>query len=200
MSSRRGSGPGSRRGSSGSRERRTSSLLFPIIGAIIGFIAALFLLRELDIFEGDQAPVGPVVNQACDYPPGGYFDRLCNLVAHATVEIQTAIAPEVAEACVEQQSECRTHRESLRQGLPTIERFRDALFELDPPEQAEDWHGRYLTAIAQLHSAYNAQFRALQENDREGFLEAHERTTGAAEDAGTLFEDFQIAFTDERGP
>ena len=195
MSSRPGS-----RGRGGSRERRTSSLLIPIIGAIIGFIAALFLLRELDIFEGDPAPVGPSVNGSCDYPSGGYFDQLCNLVARATVEIQSVITPEAAQRCVEQNTGCRTHRENLRQGLPRIERFRDALFELDPPEQAEDWHGRYLTTIAQLHSGYNAQFRALQDSDREGFLEAHDRTAIAAEQAGTLFDDFEIAFTDERGP
>lgn len=195
MSSSRGSGRGG-----SSHERRSSSLLIPIIGAIIGFIAALFLLRELDIFEGDPTPVGPTVNGSCDYPIGSYFDQLCNLVARATVEIQTEISPEVATSCVEQNTDCRMHRENLRQGLPTIERFRDALFKLNPPEQAEDWHGRYLTAIAQLHSGYNAQFRALQDDVREDFLEAHERTTAAAEEAGTLFEDFQIAFTDERGP
>ena len=182
------------------RRRQTSSLLIPIIGGIIGFIAALFLLRELDIFEGDPAPVGPTVNESCDYPIGSYFDQLCNLVARATVEIQTAITTDIAESCVEQITDCRTHRENLRQGLPTIERFRDALFGLDPPEHAEDWHGRYLTAIAQLHSGYNAQFQALQTSDRERFLEAHDRTTSAAEDAGALFEDFQIAFTDERAP
>ena len=190
----------SRGGSGGSRERRSSSLLIPIIGAIIGFIAALFLLRELDIFEGDPAPVGPILNESCDYPIGSYFDQLCNLVARATVEIQTAINPEVAESCVDQDMDCRTHRENLRQGLPTIERFRDALFELDPPEHAEDWHGRYLTAIAQLHSGYNAQFRALQESEREAFLAAHERTSEAAAESGALFDDFQIAFTDERAP
>ena len=196
MSSSRGSG----RRSGDSRARRSSSLLIPIVGAIIGFIAALFLLRELDIFEGDPAPVGPIVNGSCDYPSGSYFDQLCNLVARATVEIQTVITPEVAESCVEQNSDCRTHRENLRQGLPTIERFRNALFELEPPEQAEDWHGRYLTAVAQLHSGYNAQFRALQAGERGEFLEAHDRTTGAAEEAGALFDDFQVAFTDERNP
>ena len=74
------------------------------------------------------------------------------------------------------------------------------MFELNPPEQAEDWHGRYLTAIAQLHSGYNAQFRALQAGEREAFLEAHARTAGAAEEAGVLFDDFLIAFTDEREP
>ncbi len=196
MSSSRGSG----RRSGGSRARRSSSLLIPIIGAIIGFIAALFLLRELDIFEGDPAPAGPTVNGSCDYPSGSYFDELCSLVARATVEIQTLIAPEVAASCVEQNVDCRPHRENLRQGLPTIERFRDALFELDPPEHAEDWHGRYLTAIAQLHSGYDAQFRALQAGERAEFVEAHERTTRAAEEAGVLFEDFEIAFTDEREP
>lgn len=196
MSSR----PGSRRRADGSRERRASSLLLPIIGAIIGFIAALFLLRELDIFEGDPSPVGPAVNGDCDYPTDSYFDQLCNLVARATSEIQTVIAPEAAESCVAQHANCRTHRENLRQGLPPIERFRDALFELDPPEHAEDWHGRYLTAIAQLHSGYNAQFRALQDSDRERFLEAHQRTALAAGDAEILFDDFRIAFTDERVP
>lgn len=194
------SSPGSGRRSGGSRGRRSSSLLIPIIGAIIGFIAALFLLRELEIFEGDPAPVGPIVSGSCDYPAGSYFDQLCRLVARATVEIQTVITPEVAESCVERNTDCRTHRENLRQGLPTIERFRDALFDLDPPEHAEDWHGRFLTAVAQLHSGYDAQFRALQAGEREEFVEAHERTTGAAEEAGVLFEDFEIAFTDERGP
>jgi len=190
----------SRRGVPGSRERRSSSLLIPIIGAIIGFIAALFLLRELDIFEGDPAPVEPIVNGTCVYPTGSYFEQLCNLVARATAEIQTGISPEVAIACVQRNTDCRTHRENLRQGLPKIERFRDSLFKLDPPEHAHDWHDRYRRAVSQLHSGYNAQFRALQDSDRDGFLEAHDRTTGAAGDAGALFDDFQIAFTDERDP
>lgn len=189
----------SRSTSSGSGTRRTPSLIIPIIGAIIGFIAALFLLRELDIFEGDPAPVGPLVNASCDYPLGGYFDQLCNLVARATVEVQTTISPETAERCVEQGEDCRIHRENLRQGLPTSEGFRDALFDLEPPEQAEDWHNRYLTTISLLHSGYYAQFQALQNDNRSQFLEAHERTVEAALSAASLFEDFEIAFTDERG-
>ena len=190
----------SRPGSGSGRRRQRSSLLIPIVGGIIGFIAALFLLRELDIFEGDPAPPAPVLGAACDYPVGSYFDQLCHLVARATVEIQDVIDPEVAARCVEENSDCRIHREHLRRGLPTTERFRDALFELDPPEKAEDWHNRYLTAISLLHSGYNAQFVALQDNDREAFLAAHERTVEAASGAGALFDDFEIAFTDERDP
>ena len=182
------------------RRRRSSSLLIPIIGAIIGFVAALFLLRELDIFEGDPAPPEPVLNAACHYPIGSYFDQLCNFVARATVEIQSMIDPAVASGCVNHNTDCRIHRENLRRGLPTTERFRDTLFDLEPPEQANDWHGRYLTAISLLHSGYHAQFTALQDNDREAFLAAHERTLSAADQAATLFDDFQIAFTDERVP
>ena len=167
---------------------------------IIGFIAALFLLRELDIFEGDPAPAGLQVNESCDYPPASYFDQLCNLVARATVEIQTAIDPETATICVEQDVDCRLHRENLRQGLPNSERFRDALFDLEPPEHADDWHQRYLRAVAFLHSGYSAQFAALQDDDRSAFLLANEQTLQAALDAAALFEDFQIAFTDERAP
>ena len=182
------------------RRRQSPSLLIPIIGAIIGFIAALFLLRELDIFEGDPAPVGPSVTASCDYPPGGYFNELCNFVARATVEIQSTIDPDTAANCVENNVDCRIHRENLRRGLPTIERFRDALFDLEPPEHAVDWHNRYLTGISQLHSGYNAQFNALQDNDREAFLTAHKRTVAASAEAAALFEDFEIAFTDERVP
>ena len=190
----------SSRPSSNRGARGRSSLLFPVIGMIIGFIAALFLLRELDIFEGDPAPVGLQVNESCDYPVGSYFDQLCNVVSLATVEIQTAINPETAADCAEQNIDCRLHRENLRQGLPISERFRDALFELEPPEHADDWHQRYLRAVAFLHSGYNAQFAALQNNDRGAFLSAHEQTLEAASDAASLFEDFQIAFTDERSP
>lgn len=182
------------------RRRQSSSLIIPIIGGIIGFIAALFLLRELDIFEGDPAQVGPTVNAACDYPAGSYFDQLCNLVARATVEIQNVIEPETAARCVNDNTDCRIHRENLRRGLPAIERFRDALFELDPPEHAQDWHDRYRTAISLLHSGYNAQFNALQDNDRDAFLAGHERTLTAAAESGVLFNDFEIAFTDERDP
>ena len=189
------SGSSSRRGARGK-----SSLLFPVIGMIIGFIAALVLLRELDIFEGDPAPSGLQVNESCDYPVGSYFDQLCNVVSRATVEIQTAISPETAADCAEQNIDCRLHRENLRQGLPTSERFRDALFDLEPPEHADDWHQRYLRAVAFLHSGYNAQFAALQDNDRDAFLTAHEQTLEAASDTAALFEDFQIAFTDERAP
>ncbi len=188
---------------SSSRPRRSPSLLIPIIGALIGFIAALFLLRELDLFESEPPPTTPAINADCSYPLGGYFDQLCNLVARATVEIQTAIIPETAAACVEANTvntDCRIHRENLRRGLPTTERFRDALFALDPPEHAADWHNRYLTAISLLHSGYHAQFTALQDIDREAFLAAHERTLDAADQAADLFEDFQIAFTDERAP
>ena len=190
----------SSRPSSRSRRRQTSSLLIPIIGGIIGFIGALFLLRELDIFEGDPPAPAPSLAAACDYPVGGYYDQLCTLVARATVEIQTVINPDTATRCVEENADCRVHRENLRRGLPTTERFRDALFDLEPPEKAEDWHNRYLTAISLLHSGYNAQFVALQDDDREAFLAAHERTAEAASGAGELFDDFEIAFTDEREP
>lgn len=183
---------------SSGRRRQSSSLLIPIVGGIIGFVAALFLLRELDIFEGDPPPPEPAVNADCTYSVGSYYDQLCNLVARATLEIQTVIDPETATRCVDENVDCRIHRENLRRGLPTTERFRDALFDLQPPEKAEDWHHRYLTGIALLHSGYNAQFAALQDADREAFLAAHERTAEAASQAGMLFEDFQIAFTDER--
>ena len=186
------------RGRGRTTERQRGSLLFPIIGGLIGFIAALFLLRELDIFEGDPAAPELAVSGDCTYPAGSYYDQLCNLVARATVEIQTTIAPETSAACVEEALDCRIHRENLRLGLPASERLRDALFELNPPEQAEAWHGRYLTAIAQLHSGYNAQFSALQESDREAFLAAHERTLAASQGSAALFEDFQAAFTDLR--
>ena len=187
--------PGRSRG-----RRQSSSLLIPIVGGIIGFVAALFLLRELDIFEGDTAPPAPAINADCMYLVGSYYDQLCNLVARATIEIQTVITPETATRCVEERVDCRVHRENLRRGLPTTERFRDALFSLEPPEKAEDWHNRYLTGVSLLHSGYHAQFAALQDADREAFLEAHERTQDAALETGTLFEDFQIAFTDERVP
>ena len=180
------------------RRRQSSSLLIPIVGGIIGFVAALFLLRELDIFEGDPPPTEPAINADCTYPVGSYYDQLCNLVARATLEIQTVIDPDTAARCAEEQVDCRVHRENLRRGLPTTERFRDALFDLEPPAKAEDWHHRYLTGISLLHSGYNAQFIALQDGDREAFLEAHERTVDGASEAAILFEDFQIAFTDER--
>ena len=167
---------------------------------MIGFVAALFLLRELDIFEGDPAVVEPDLTSACDYPAGGYFDRLCKLVAQASFEIQTTIEPATAARCVDDNTDCRLHRENLRVGLPTSERFRDALFDLDPPEAAADWHQRYLTAVSLLHSGYHAQFSALQDNDRATFLAAHERTRSAATTSAALFDDFQIAFRDERAP
>lgn len=181
-------------GSSG--QRRSSSLLIPLIGGVIGFIAALFLLRALDIFESDP-PSDTSLSEACGYSMGSYFDQLCNLVSRATEELQSVIAPQTALSCVDSNLDCREHREHLRVGLPTSEQFRDALFELEPPQHAVDWHGRYLTAISQLHSGYHAQFVALQDSDREAFLVAHERTSMAASKAGQLFEDFEIAFTDE---
>ena len=186
--------------SNSKRRRQPPALLIPLIGATIGFVAALFLLRELDIFESTPAPVEPTLGAACDYPLGTYYDQLCNLVARATVEIQTTISPEIATQCIDDEVECRTHRENLRRGLPTSERFRDALFDLEPPEVATDWHQRYLTAISLLHSGYHAQFQALLNNDRDALLGAHQRTLEAASQAADLFEDFQIAFTDERGP
>ncbi len=140
------------------------------------------------------------VADSCDYPVGTYFERLCALAARATLEIQSTIDPETAFRCVERNLDCRIHRENLRQGLTPSERFRDALFDLGPPQRAADWHNRYLTAIAFLHSGYSAQFGALEDNDRDAFLEAHERTVAAAAEAGDLFDDFQIAFTDERAP
>ncbi len=182
------------------RGRRRSTLLIPLIGALIGFAAALFLLRELDIFEGEPAPDGLQLAESCDYPAGTYFERLCSLVGRATLDLQSTIDPGTAARCAERGVDCRLHREHLRQGLPASERFRDALFDLEPPGQAADWHNRYLTAAAALHSGYSAQFNALQDDDREAFLDAHERTRAAAAEAGDLFDDFRIAFTDERAP
>ena len=145
-------------------------------------------------------PPEPQLGAECDYPPGSYFDQLCSLVARATVEIQTTINPDAAAQCVDENLNCRVHRENLRRGLPDSELFRDALFDLEPPEQAADWHTRYLTAISLLHSGYHAQFEALLADDRDAFLDAHDRTLNAAQEAGILFDDFQIAFTDERAP
>ncbi len=185
-------------GRSGSRQRQRGSLLFPIIGGVIGFIAALFLLRELDIFEGDPGPPDVGVSGYCTYPAGSYHDELCNLVVRGTVEIQSTLDAEVAERCVAEAIDCRVHREQLRLALLESERLRDGLFALDPPEQAADWHGRYLTSVALLHSGFNAQFSALREGDRDAFLAAHERTLEAADESEELFEDFQVAFTDLR--
>ncbi len=190
--------PRSQVGGQRGRRRQSGSLLIPIIGGIIGFVAALFLLRELDLFEADPPPPEPSLSAACDYPVGSYFDQLCQLVARATREIQSAIDPDIAARCLDVELDCRLHRENLRRGLPDSERFRDALFELSPPEAAQDWHTRYLTAISLLHSGYNAQFVALQANDREALLDAHARTLDASILAGQLFDDFLVAFSDER--
>lgn len=187
----------SKRGTRGSSRR---SLLIPIAGAVIGFIAALFLLRELDIFEGDPAPPDANVADQCDFPTG-YYDDVCQLVARVSRNVAEQLDPEAIRACVDGDSDaCRTHREGLRRLLPLAEAFRDALFELTAPEPAAEWHGRYLTTVATLHSAYHAQFQALVANDREAFLTAHERSVGAGEDAGALWDSFQATFRDEQEP
>ena len=184
----------------GARARSRTSLLIPIAGALIGFIAALFLLRELDIFEGDPPPPDANVAGQCDFPTG-YYNDVCQLVARASRDVAEQLDPEVISACVDGDNDaCRSHREGLRRLLPLAEAFRDALFALTPPEQAADWHGDYLTAVASLHSAYNAQFQALVGNDREAFLTAHERTAGAATEAGRLWDNFQASFAEEREP
>ena len=184
----------------GTRRSSRRSLLIPIAGAVIGFIAALFLLRELDIFEGDPAPPDANVADQCDFPIG-YYDDVCQLVARASRDVTEQLDPEAINACVDGDNDaCRMHREGLRRLLPLSEAFRDALFELAPPEAAEDWHLRYLTAVSALHSAYDAQFRALVQDDHEAFLAAHERTVAAAEETGSLWDEFQATFADERKP
>ena len=187
----------SNRGTRGSSRR---SLLIPIAGAVIGFIAALFLLRELDIFEGDPVPPDANVADQCDFPTG-YYDDVCQLVARASRDVAEQLDPEAISGCLDgAPDDCRTQREGLRRLLPLSEAFRDALFELAPPEAAEDWHLRYLTAVSALHSAYDAQFRALVQDDREAFLAAHERTVDAAEAAGVLWEEFEASFAGESNP
>lgn len=182
------------------RIRSRVSLLIPIAGAMIGFIAALFLLRELDIFEGDPPPPEPNVADQCDYPTG-YHNDVCQLVARASQDVAEQLDQEAIEDCLDgAQDACRTHREGLRRLLPLSEAFRDALFALTPPDAAEDWHLRYLTAVSALHSAYDAQFRALSQNNREAFLTAHERTVAAAEETGILWEEFGASFAGESDP
>ncbi len=167
---------------------------------MIGFVAALFLLRELDIFESDPPPPEPNVADQCDYPTG-YYNDVCQLVARASQDVAEQLDPEAINGCLDAvQDDCRTHREGLRRLLPLSEAFRDALFALTPPERGEDWHLRYLTAVSALHSAYDAQFRALVQNEQEAFLAAHERTITAAADTGTLWDEFQAAFTAAQDP
>ncbi len=164
---------------------------------MIGFVAALFLLRELDIFEGDPAPPEPNVADQCDYPTG-YENDVCQLVARASQDVAEQLDPDAIGGCLDgARDDCRAHREGLRRLLPLSVAFRDALFALTPPDAATDWHGRYLTAVSALHSAYDAQFRALLANDDEAFRVAHERTLTAAADAETLWDEFRNAFTGE---
>lgn len=165
---------------------------------VIGFVAALILLRALNLGGGDDAE--PVVDGVVYLP--GYFADIHRLIGDADADLGRLIPPVDGQACADGGGDavCRRHREHLRVGVPRAERFRDDLFALDPPEHAGDWHSRYLVAAAQLHAGFNAQFQALLDGDRDAFLDAYRRTQAASSDAASLRLDFDAAFLDERAP
>ena len=185
----------------GERRRRNPSLIFPIVGMVIGFIAALLVLRALNLGGGGDDLTQPA--DQYQYLPG-YFADINRLIEDADFDLAVAIPSDRGETCAAggdgYETACRQHRENLRQGVPRAEQFRDALFDLDPPEHAAEWHQRYLTAVSQLHAAFNAQFEALADVDRDGFLRAYDRAAAASADAAQLRIDFHDAFRDEREP
>lgn len=170
------------------RRRRRATLIIPIIGAIIGFVLALVILYSLNLGGGGS-----------EYPEG-YFGDILRLSAEADAELAEIMPVEVGAACRDGDvSACRVRREHLRRGVPRWLQLRDDLFALEPPEAAAGWHRRYLVAAANLAGGFNAQFQALLENDRAGYLTALERTREASEVERALTDEFNRRFARELG-
>lgn len=159
--------------------RRTPALILPIIGMLIGFVGALVILFLINS-GGDPAPEDPV------YPSGWRGDFL-RTVDEFDAALAATAPPEEGEAC--RQSEgpaCNRRREDLRQSLPDLIAFRDELLIAESPPEHERWLSRYAAAVAKLASAWDAEFNALIDQDRDGFLAAYERGLDASAEAIAL--------------
>lgn len=161
------------------RRRRTPALILPIIGMAIGFVGALLILFLINS-GGDPAPEDPV------YPPGWRGDFL-RTVDEFDAALAATAPPEEGEACRDEPGPaCNRRREDLRQALPDLIAFRDELLIAESPSGHERWLSRYAAAVAKLASAWDAEFDALIDQDRDGFLAAYERGLDASAEAIAL--------------
>ena len=170
------------------RRRRWPTLLFPIVGTIIGFSAALAILSALNL-GGDGSGY-----------PEGYFGDVIRLSVESDQELAEILPVEVGAACRDgDELACRARREHLRRGVPRWLQLRDDLFALEPPENAAAWHRRYLVAVAKLAGGFNAQLQALLESDHPAYLKALERTRDASDLERALTDEFNRRFAHEFG-
>lgn len=159
--------------------RRAPALVLPLVGMAIGFVGALVILFLINSGGGD-APEDRA------YPDGWRGDFLRTVDEFDAALAETA-PPADGEACRESAgSACNLRREDLRQALPDLIAFRDELLATDAPAAHADWLERYRVAVGLLASAWDAEFKALLEQDREAFLDAHERGRGASAEAISL--------------
>ena len=159
--------------------RRAPALILPIAGMAIGFVGALVILFLINS-GGRDAP------EESDYPAGwrGDFLRTVDEFDKALAEVAP---PAEGEACREAAGPaCNSRREDLRQALPDLIAFRDELLMTEAPDEHAGWFERYRVAVSRLASAWDAEFNALLEQDREAFLDAYERGREASAEAISL--------------
>ena len=159
--------------------RRTPALILPIAGMVIGFVGALVILFLINSGGGD-APEDP------DYPAGWRGDFL-RTVDEFSAELAKTAPPSEGEACrAAAGPACNRRREDLRQALPNLVAFRDELLMTEAPAEHAGWIERYRVAVSRLASAWDAEFNALLEQDREAFLDAYARGREASAEAISL--------------
>lgn len=88
---------------------------------VIGFVAALILLRALNLGGGDDAE--PVVDGVVYLP--GYFADIHRLIGDADADLGRLIPPVDGQACADGGGDavCRRHREHLRVGFRVLSVF-----------------------------------------------------------------------------
>ena len=159
--------------------RRTPTLILPIIGMAIGFVGALVILFLINS-GGGSAPEDRA------YPAGWRGDFL-RTVDEFDAALAEAAPPAEGEACREAAGPaCNRRREDLRLAVPDLIAFRDELLMTEAPGGHADWLERYRVAVSLLASAWDAEFNALLEQDREAFLDAYERGRRASAEAISL--------------
>ena len=159
--------------------RRAPTLILPIVGMAIGFVGALVILFLINS-GGGSAPEDRV------YPAGWRGDFL-RTVDEFDAALAEAAPPAEGEACREAAGPaCNRRREDLRQTRDDLIAFRDELLMTEAPDEHADWLERYRVAVSLLASAWDAQFNALLEQDREAFLDAYERGREASAEAISL--------------
>ena len=166
-------------GAPASRRRRAPALILPFAGMAIGFAGALAVLFLINS-GGDGDPAERAY-------PDGWRGGILRTADEFDAALGRVAPPADGEACAGGNSAaCNRRREHLRRSLPDLIAFRDELLDAEAPARHADWLRGYTVAVGKLASAWDAQFRALLDQDATAYALAHERGREASAEAIAL--------------